>query len=119
MTLYIDTTNRQSATLKLMDDESLIDTVEFDTYRKLSDSLLAQIITLLDKNNVSKADLTQIKVNQGPGSFTGTRVGVAVANALAFGLNISVNNEVEGFVLPEYDKDPAITISDKLREELS
>lgn len=37
--------------------------------------------------------LTGIEVETGPGSFTGLRVGVAVANALGFSLNISVNGK--------------------------
>jgi len=38
-------------------------------------------------------EIKEIKVNVGPGSFTGTRVGVAVANALGFALSIKVNGK--------------------------
>ncbi|MFH1536127.1 MAG: hypothetical protein ABIC96_03620 [Patescibacteria group bacterium] len=34
-----------------------------------------------------------IEVETGPGSFTGLRVGVSVANALGFALNIPVNGK--------------------------
>ena len=46
-------------------------------------------------------DISEIKVETGPGSFTGLRVGVAVANALAWGLGIKVNNKDR--VEPKYD----------------
>lgn len=38
-------------------------------------------------------DLKGIEVRVGPGSFTGLRVGVSVANALGFSLNIPVNGK--------------------------
>lgn len=38
-------------------------------------------------------DLSGIEVETGPGSFTGLRVGVSVANALGFALGIPVNGK--------------------------
>lgn len=55
---------------------------------------------ILKKHNLQPNDLTAIKVNTGPGSFTGLRVGVAVANALAWALKIPVNGKKQ--VEPEY-----------------
>lgn len=46
-------------------------------------------------------DISEIKIETGPGSFTGLRVGIAVANALAWALEIPVNGKKE--VLPKYD----------------
>jgi len=37
-------------------------------------------------------DIKEIKINSGPGSFTGLRVGVTVANMLGFLLDIPVNS---------------------------
>lgn len=58
-----------------------------------SQNLLPLINKILKKNKVSLKDLTGIKVNTGPGSFTGLRVGVSVANALAWVLGILVNGK--------------------------
>lgn len=44
------------------------------------------------KSSVYK-DLEGIEVETGPGSFTGLRVGVSVANALGFSLGIPVNGK--------------------------
>lgn len=55
-----------------------------------SEELLPAIDKLLKQNKVLPKNLGLIIVNTGPGSFTGTRVGVATANALSFGLNIPV-----------------------------
>ena len=38
-------------------------------------------------------DLKEVEVEIGPGSFTGLRVGVSVANALGYSLNIPVNGK--------------------------
>lgn len=55
-----------------------------------SEELLPVIEKLLKQNKIKTENLGLIVVDVGPGSFTGTRVGVATANALAFGLDIPV-----------------------------
>ncbi len=55
-----------------------------------SEELLPAADKLLKKNKVKTENLGLIIVNVGPGSFTGTRVGVATANAISFGLDIPV-----------------------------
>ena len=85
-----------------------------------SEELLPAIDELLRKNKVGLKNLGQIIVNIGPGSFTGTRVGVATANALSFALKIPVvgikgkNKSLEkitpsGYVAPFYNQKPNIT----------
>ena len=48
---------------------------------------------LMQKAKVNLADLDEVKVVTGPGSFTGIRVGVSVANAFAYSLGIMVNQK--------------------------
>lgn len=66
-----------------------------------SQNLLPLIDKILKKHKVSLKDLTEIKVNTGPGSFTGLRVGVSVANTLGWALGIPVNGKKA--VEPKYD----------------
>lgn len=72
--------------------------------------VLEKIDGLLKKHHLTMDQISAIKVNPGPGSFTGTRVGVAVANALAWSLHKPVNGLPEGqLVKPIYAHPPHIT----------
>ena len=44
----------------------------------------------MKKYKIKLADIDAIAVYQGPGSYTGLRVGISVANAMAWALNIPV-----------------------------
>ena len=100
MILYLNTTEK-NAEIKLYNDEvTLIDEVIFDGSFILSEELDQKIERLLQKNTISKDELSRIAVHCGPGSYTGLRIGVTTANFIAFGLNIPVvkitkNDDVE------------------------
>ncbi len=62
--------------------------------QKLGSQVLLSLVKKILKNSKTEIkDLTEIKVNTGPGSFTGIKVGVSVANALAFAVKIPVNGK--------------------------
>ena len=48
-------------------------------------------------------DITEIEVHTGPGSFTGLRVGIAVATTLGKLLNIPVNGQIDPNITPKYE----------------
>ena len=111
MVLKIDTTNIEAITVSLKNQKTGKEDTLVSRQQKGSQVLLPMIVKILKKNKADFKDLTQIKVNPGPGSFTGTRVGVAVANALGYALNIPVNGSPRGgagkkgkIVLPIYEK---------------
>ena len=88
MILNIDTTKRKQIILGLFDGK-VLKCFEFEA-EKQSEDLLAAIEGILKNNKLSLKDLKAILVNCGPGSFTGTRVGVTVANTLGWNLDIPV-----------------------------
>ncbi len=98
MILTIDSTSREKVTVAL-DDKKIIEEQKLG-----SQVLLPLIVKILKKQKTTFADISEIEVNTGPGSFTGTRVGVAVANALGFALNIPVNGKKGKIALPKYEK---------------
>lgn len=88
MKLFIDTSSNETTTIKL-DDLELVE----DSRIEHSQVVLPMIEKILGENNKTLADVSEIEVFEGPGSFTGLRVGVAIANALGFALNIPVNDK--------------------------
>ncbi len=76
--------------------------LEEKTDHTKSQNVLPLIEKLLKQENVTLQDLTGIEVHTGPGSFTGVRVGVTVANTLAWALGIPVNNQ-KSPALPIYE----------------
>ncbi|MEK9176211.1 MAG: tRNA (adenosine(37)-N6)-threonylcarbamoyltransferase complex dimerization subunit type 1 TsaB [Patescibacteria group bacterium] len=89
--LIIDTTSNKKTTIKLQIDIETDEIIEES--KSKSQEALKTIDKLLKKNNLKPQDIDEIEVNTGPGSFTGTRVGVAIANALGFGLGVKVNKK--------------------------
>jgi hypothetical protein len=92
MLLYINTIDKSRISVGLKDGGKVVDEV-FDTNPFGSQVLLPIIEKILEKNGVGFKDLTGVEVETGPGSFTGVRVGVSVANALGFSLGILVNGK--------------------------
>ena len=64
-------------------DEAIVD-------RSHSKEVLPRIEALLQRAGVDKSSLNLIVYGQGPGSFTGLRIGVGVVQGLAYGLGIPV-----------------------------
>ncbi|HMQ01548.1 MAG TPA: tRNA (adenosine(37)-N6)-threonylcarbamoyltransferase complex dimerization subunit type 1 TsaB [Candidatus Doudnabacteria bacterium] len=89
MTLYINTTefhNLELALIKAGGVKTFRKNLAFNENFKT----LELIEQFLKKQKVALKDLHKIIVCSGPGSFTGIRVGVALAQALGIGLNIPV-----------------------------
>jgi tRNA threonylcarbamoyladenosine biosynthesis protein TsaB len=86
MLLSIDTSNRYQ----------IIVGIDGKTFEKKAVSGSSQVLVpfifqVLKKNKLSVGDIKKISVNTGPGSFTGLKVGLAVANALGWALDVPVN----------------------------
>jgi len=88
MTLYIDTTDSLKTIIRINDIQFV---QKYSSPRE--QNILLFIDSVLKENNANLNDIASIEVNPGPGSFTGTRVGVAIANTLAQSLNIPINGE--------------------------
>lgn len=92
MILYIDTKNQKKVIVELRDKDKKVESLsEENEYG--SQVLLPLIDKILKKKNITFKDLKGIEAEIGPGSFTGLKVGVSVANALGFALGIPVNGK--------------------------
>lgn len=101
MKLYIDTRNSEKIVVGL-DKER----IEHSSKKERSQAVLQLIKELLEEAEKSIQGIKEIKVETGPGSFTGLKVGVSVANALGWTLGVPVNGKVidkDGPVEPIYE----------------
>lgn len=96
MKLYIDTRDNGKTIVGLEDIR-----LEKPTGSNKSQQVLVLIDQILKKHKKTLQDITEIEVETGPGSFTGLRVGVAVANTLAWVLRIPVNGKTKS-IEPTY-----------------
>ena len=93
--LIIDTTNNKEMTVGLkVDGKEIMQKQPLDTRK--AQVVLPLLEELLKRHSIHLEDLTAIEVNPGPGSFTGIRVGLSIANTLGFLLNIPVNGKPLG-----------------------
>ncbi len=109
MKLYFNSTNNLKTIVKL-------DNIGLERNYQIpqDQDILGAINELLQKQGNTFGNISEIEVNTGPGSFTGTRLGVAIANALAFALEIKVNGRKPPIVA-EYGSNPNITKQKKAR----
>lgn len=88
MKLYIDTSDREKIVLGL--DEKRFEAKGKDNK---SQNLIPFLDKTFKKEGKTLKDITEIEVNEGPGSFTGLRVGATVAMTLGYSLGVSVNGK--------------------------
>jgi tRNA threonylcarbamoyladenosine biosynthesis protein TsaB len=89
--LSIDTTDNKKTIIKLNGDKN--DVILHESSQHASQVVIPLIDQLLKRNKLTLKEIHEIQVNTGPGSFTGIRVGLAIANGLGFATNISVNGK--------------------------
>jgi len=75
--------------LTLVDDELHLD-FQWQADKTLARGLLKYLNTKLQENGKTWSDISAIGVFEGPGSFTGIRIGLTVMNTLAYAQNIPI-----------------------------
>jgi tRNA threonylcarbamoyladenosine biosynthesis protein TsaB len=71
----------------LSNDKQIITLRESDGEFAHAAKLSIFIDELLNRENISVADLDAVAISEGPGSYTGIRIGVSTAKGLCFGAN--------------------------------
>lgn len=88
MIVLLDTSTPECRLTIVDSDKTYDHTWQAD--RGLARGLLAYIRDTLAEHDATIADITGVGVLQGPGSFTGLRIGITVANSLAEGLGVPI-----------------------------
>ncbi len=80
--LSIDTASK-ICSVALLEDEVIVDEMNLDDGKTHSENLMPMVEEILSKNHVALSEIKLISCCTGPGSFTGIRIGVASAKAMA------------------------------------
>jgi len=130
MTILTIRTDKPESEIGLFDDSKKLEYISWEAHRELSATIHKKIYELLQKQSKAWQDLSAIICYKGPGSFTGLRIGVSVANTLADNLQIPIIGSQENdwitkgiqavedgkndqITVPEYGRDPHITVQKK------
>ncbi|NEW07047.1 tRNA (adenosine(37)-N6)-threonylcarbamoyltransferase complex dimerization subunit type 1 TsaB [Paenibacillus sp. SYP-B3998] len=87
--LAIDTST-SSMTVAILQDGELIGELSSHAEKNHSIGLLPDIRKLLNSLDLKPKDLSAVAIGQGPGSYTGVRIGVSVAKTLAWSLGLDL-----------------------------
>ena len=119
-------TDKPEAELGLFDGGTKLAYSVWPAHRQLAETIHMKIKELLESQGYGLKDLEGIAAFKGPGSFTGLRIGLSVANTLADSLGLPIVSETgkrwvytacerlvggenERIILPEYGAEPHIT----------
>lgn len=87
--LYIDTSSSYLYA-GIVSDDKLLCEVKKEFGHSLSEEALPNIVKLFAEKKLAAKDIDKILVVNGPGSFTGIRIGITIAKVYAWSLNIPI-----------------------------
>lgn len=119
-------TDKPEAELGLFDGPKKLAYIKWQAHQQLTATIHFKIQEILNKSSISLQKVQGLICFKGPGSFTGLRIGLTVANALAYAQNIPIvaysgqhwledgiddllAGKNERIVLPEYGRPAATT----------
>ncbi len=119
-------TDKPEAEVGLFESGTKLAYSVWPAHRQLAETIHTKIKELLESQGRGLADLNAIIAFRGPGSFTGLRIGLSVANALAYSLRLPLMakggadwietgsaaiaaGEDDRAAIPEYGSPPHIT----------
>ena len=87
--LYVDTSSNFLYS-GIVENNKILAEIKEEFGQNLSEVALPKIVELFDKTNLKAKDINKIIVVNGPGSFTGIRIGITIAKVYAWSLNIPI-----------------------------
>ena len=90
MTILTIRTDKPEAEIGLYEGAQKLAYTSWLAHRELAESIHLKVKELLAGQQKDIKDIAGIIIFQGPGSFTGLRIGISVANALANSLKVPI-----------------------------
>lgn len=87
--LYIDTSSSFLYS-GIIEEGKLLCEVKKEFGHSLSEEALPEIVNMFNQNNLTAKEIDKIIVVNGPGSFTGIRIGITIAKVYAWSLIIPI-----------------------------
>ena len=115
--LYLDTTSSFLYTGIVENNDLLCERkIRFD--KDLSTMALTTMVDMMNGVNIKPNDIDKIILVNGPGSFTGCRIGITIAKTYAWSLNIPITtiSSLEAMSLTNLDYDFYVPILDARRD---
>lgn len=81
-----------TASCAISDDNIVLGEYSLSHKKTHSEKLMPLIEELLEDMNINIQDIDVIAISEGPGSYTGLRIGAAIGKSLAFATNIPIAN---------------------------
>ena len=89
ISLFLDTSTKKLEVILVKDNE-ILSKKELESINDHASYLVPFIEEVLNDNNLTTKDIDKYYIVNGPGSFTGTRIGVTVGKTLAYSNNKKV-----------------------------
>ena len=83
-------TDKPKAKLGVYEGSGQLAYESWQAHRELAETIHDKLSEILNKSSISLKDIEGIVVYKGPGSFTGLRIGLSVANVLAYSLEVPI-----------------------------
>lgn len=114
--LYIDTSSSFLYTA-ILEDNKVLAKIEHELGQDLSKEALPKIVSMFQETKLQPTDIDKIIIVNGPGSFTGIRIGVTIAKTYAWTLNIPIIPilSLEAMALSSKEKNIHVPIIDARR----
>ena len=115
--LYIDTSSSYLYTA-IVEDNNILGEIKEEFGQSLSEVALPKIASIFTENNIEPNEVNKIIVVNGPGSFTGIRIGITIAKVYAWSLNIPITTitSLEAMALSSETNEYHIPVIDARRK---